>query len=191
MSRTAALLASCLALLCTQASAYPENYASPKLGASVITASEMDAKRYERELDNGNILLSVYTDDAGDIARVKDIFKHAAARNVCTSGEAATKAVTPSEGGPHPAGAHRLRRPHRGARRHFPAQQVRSTTRRLPAGGEGNRREGDRRDRPRLRPGLRRGSGEGERSARSAWARPSSIDTTAGSDGSYAIDVTK
>ena len=65
--------------------------------------SEMDAKRYERELDNGNILLSVYTDDAGDIARVKDIFKHAAARKICTSGEAATKTVTSSEGRPHPA----------------------------------------------------------------------------------------
>ena len=47
-------------------------------GLMSLGVSEMEARRYERELDNGNILLCVHTDDAGDIARAKDIFKEAA-----------------------------------------------------------------------------------------------------------------
>jgi hypothetical protein len=71
-------------------------------GLMSLGISEMEARRYERELDNGNILLCVHTDDAGDIARAKDIFKQAAAQNTCCSGEAATRLSTPSEGGSHP-----------------------------------------------------------------------------------------
>ena len=57
--------------------------------------SDIDARHYEREVNNGNMVVSVHTDDAGDMARVKDTFKHAGAKNICTSGESATK--------PHPA----------------------------------------------------------------------------------------
>ena len=47
-------------------------------GLMSLGISEMEARRYERELDNGNILVCVHTDDAGDIERVKDIFRQAA-----------------------------------------------------------------------------------------------------------------
>ena len=56
-----------------------------------LGVSEMEARRYERELDNGNILLCVHTDDAGDIARAKDIFKEAAPKTFATR-------VTPKRG---------------------------------------------------------------------------------------------
>jgi hypothetical protein len=72
-------------------------------GLMSLGISEMEARRYERELDNGNILLCVHTDDAGDIARAKDIFKQAAAQNTCCSGEVATRLGAPSEIGSHPA----------------------------------------------------------------------------------------
>lgn len=72
-------------------------------GLMSLGISEMEARRYERELDNGDILLCVHTDDAGDIARAKDIFKQAAAQNTCCSGEVATRLGTPSEIASHAA----------------------------------------------------------------------------------------
>lgn len=72
-------------------------------GLMSLGISEVEAHRYERELDNGNVLLCVHIDDAGDIARVKDIFKQAGAQNICVSAATDTKAGTPSEGGTHPA----------------------------------------------------------------------------------------
>jgi len=71
-------------------------------GLISLGISEPEARRYERELDNGSILLSVHTDDAGDIARTKDIFKQAGAQNICASGPAHSKAGTPSGGGTLP-----------------------------------------------------------------------------------------
>src|SRR5688572_14247437 len=41
---------------------------------------ELEAKRYEGKIKEGNILISVHTDDGGDIARAKDIFKQAGAQ---------------------------------------------------------------------------------------------------------------
>ena len=49
---------------------------------------EIEAKRYEGKIRTGNILISVHTDDAGEIARAKDIFKQAGAQDICTTGEA-------------------------------------------------------------------------------------------------------
>ena len=48
-------------------------------GLMSLGVSELEARRYERELDDGNILLCVHTDDAGDIARAKG--HHAAGRS--------------------------------------------------------------------------------------------------------------
>lgn len=49
---------------------------------------ELEAKRYEGKVKAGNILISVHTEDSGDIARAKDIFTTAGAEDVCTTGEA-------------------------------------------------------------------------------------------------------
>lgn len=51
---------------------------------------EIEAKRYEGKVKAGSILISVHTEDAGDIARAKDIFKQAGAEDICTAGEAFT-----------------------------------------------------------------------------------------------------
>ena len=49
---------------------------------------EIEAKRYEGKVKAGNTLISVHTEDAGDIARAKDIFEQVGAKNICTAGEA-------------------------------------------------------------------------------------------------------
>jgi hypothetical protein len=49
---------------------------------------ELEARRYEGKVKQGNILISVHTDDAGDIARAKDIFNQAGAQDICAAGEA-------------------------------------------------------------------------------------------------------
>jgi hypothetical protein len=49
---------------------------------------ELEARRYEGKVKAGNILISVHTEDAGDLARARDIFKQAGAQDVCTAGEA-------------------------------------------------------------------------------------------------------
>jgi hypothetical protein len=51
---------------------------------------EIEAKRYEGKVKAGNILISVHTEDVGDIARAKDIFTNADAQDICTTGEAST-----------------------------------------------------------------------------------------------------
>ena len=51
---------------------------------------EIEAKRYEGRIKDGNILISVHTEDVGDIARAKDIFKQAGAQDICTTGGAST-----------------------------------------------------------------------------------------------------
>ena len=52
---------------------------------------EIEAKRYEGKVKEGNILISVHTENSGEIARAKDIFTKAGAQNVCTTGEASVK----------------------------------------------------------------------------------------------------
>jgi hypothetical protein len=51
---------------------------------------ELEARRYEGKVKEGNILSSVHTDDAGEIARAKDIFNQAGAQDICTASEAST-----------------------------------------------------------------------------------------------------
>jgi hypothetical protein len=51
---------------------------------------EIEAKRYEGKVKQGNILISVHTADVGDVARAKDIFKQAGAQDICVAGEAST-----------------------------------------------------------------------------------------------------
>ena len=51
---------------------------------------EIEAKRYEGKVKAGNILISVHTEDSKEISRAKDIFTHAGAKDICTTGEAST-----------------------------------------------------------------------------------------------------
>jgi len=49
---------------------------------------ELEAKRYEGKIKDGNILISVHTDSSEEITRAKDIFTKAGAQDICTTGEA-------------------------------------------------------------------------------------------------------
>ncbi len=54
-------------------------------GLISLGVSDSGAQDYEDRIKEGNILLAVHTDDAGDIARVRDIFKQAGAQAICTT----------------------------------------------------------------------------------------------------------
>lgn len=49
---------------------------------------EYEAKRYEGKLREGNILISVHTEDAKQRARAKDVFELAGAQDISYTGEA-------------------------------------------------------------------------------------------------------
>ena len=51
---------------------------------------EIEAKRYEGKLKEGNILISAHTDNSAEITRAQEIFTQAGAQDICTTGEAAT-----------------------------------------------------------------------------------------------------
>lgn len=50
---------------------------------------ELEARQYEGKVRDGNILISVHTEDRDERARAKDIFKRAGAEDIASSGEAA------------------------------------------------------------------------------------------------------
>lgn len=51
---------------------------------------ELEAKRYEGKIREGNILISVHTENAEELGRAKDIFKRENARDICSTSEAHT-----------------------------------------------------------------------------------------------------
>src|SRR5512134_1886007 len=51
---------------------------------------ELEAKRYEGKIKEGNILLSVHTENSDEIKRAKEIFTKAGAHDICTTGESTT-----------------------------------------------------------------------------------------------------
>ena len=51
---------------------------------------ELEAKRYEGKVKDGNILLSVHTENSEEITRAKDIFNQAGAQDICVTGDAST-----------------------------------------------------------------------------------------------------
>ena len=57
-------------------------------GLVALDLSELEATQYEGKVKEGNILLSVHTDNIGDIARARDIFQQAGAEHICTAGPA-------------------------------------------------------------------------------------------------------
>ena len=48
---------------------------------------ELEAKRYEQQIKDGNILISVHTDDSDEIKTAKEIFERAGAKDICTTSE--------------------------------------------------------------------------------------------------------
>jgi hypothetical protein len=48
---------------------------------------EIEAKRYEGKIKEGNLLISVHTENSDEISRAKDIFTKAGAQDICTTGE--------------------------------------------------------------------------------------------------------
>src|SRR5882724_2264737 len=49
---------------------------------------EYEAKRYEGKIREGNILISVHTDDGNEVNRAKEIFKREGAEDISYTGEA-------------------------------------------------------------------------------------------------------
>ena len=49
---------------------------------------ELEAKRYEGKVKDGNILLSVHAENSEEIERAEEIFTNAGAEDICTTGQA-------------------------------------------------------------------------------------------------------
>jgi hypothetical protein len=62
---------------------------------------EIEAKRYEGKIKEGNILISVHTDNSAEITRAKEIFTKVGAQDICSTGETSTP--KPSKTTDHPA----------------------------------------------------------------------------------------
>jgi hypothetical protein len=58
---------------------------------------EIEAKRYEGKIKQGNLLISVHTENSDEINKAKDIFTKAGAEDVCTTGEASTPTRTKAD----------------------------------------------------------------------------------------------
>jgi hypothetical protein len=54
-------------------------------GLISLGVGDSDAQGYQGRIKEGNILIAVHTDDAGDIARFRDIFRRAGAQAICTT----------------------------------------------------------------------------------------------------------
>jgi hypothetical protein len=50
---------------------------------------ELEARRYEGKIKQGNLLISVHTEDSAEAKRAEQIFKDANAEDICTTGESA------------------------------------------------------------------------------------------------------
>jgi hypothetical protein len=48
---------------------------------------ELEAKRYEGKIRDGNILIAVHTENSNEISRAKEIFERANAQDICVTGE--------------------------------------------------------------------------------------------------------
>lgn len=62
---------------------------------------ELEAKRYEGKIKDGNILISVHTDDGDQVSTAKRIFKDAGASDIGSTGEAAVPAGEKDTHGDH------------------------------------------------------------------------------------------
>lgn len=60
---------------------------------------EYEAKRYEGKIKDGNILISVHTDNSDQVDRAKRIFEASGATDISTTGEAKPEQPTPTTTG--------------------------------------------------------------------------------------------
>jgi hypothetical protein len=61
---------------------------------------EIEAKRYEGKIKEGNLLISVHTENSEEISDAKEIFTNAGAEDICVTGESSTpKGAKSPEGG--------------------------------------------------------------------------------------------
>ncbi len=58
---------------------------------------ELEAKRYEGKLMEGNILISAHTENAEEITRAKEIFERAGAQDICTASDSKTPSLSEDE----------------------------------------------------------------------------------------------
>jgi hypothetical protein len=65
---------------------------------------ELEAKRYEGKVKEGNILLSVHTENSEEIKRAKEIFTAAGAHDICTTGESAVPDAPKTDSSRAPGG---------------------------------------------------------------------------------------
>ena len=66
---------------------------------------EIEAKRYEGKIRDGNILISVHTENSEEITHAKAIFTKAGAQDICTTGEESTdEGSRATERSPHRSG---------------------------------------------------------------------------------------
>jgi len=56
---------------------------------------EFEAKRYEGKIKEGNILISVHSENRDETKRAKEIFEQAGAKDISSTGEAGVKAKSP------------------------------------------------------------------------------------------------
>ena len=54
---------------------------------------EIEAKRYEGKIREGNLLISVHTENSDEISRAKRLFEDANAEDICVTGDASVPAV--------------------------------------------------------------------------------------------------
>jgi len=52
---------------------------------------EFEAKRYEGKITEGNILISMHTENSAEIGQAKVIFQESGAQDICATGEAPMK----------------------------------------------------------------------------------------------------
>ena len=59
---------------------------------------EIEAKRYEGKINEGNILISVHTENSKEITLAKDLFTKAGAQDICSTAEASTAKASKAAG---------------------------------------------------------------------------------------------
>ena len=55
---------------------------------------EIEAKRYEDKIKQGNILISVHTENSAEIKRAKDVLKMTNAEDISSTGESSADSTT-------------------------------------------------------------------------------------------------
>jgi hypothetical protein len=63
-------------------------FREPSRAISLWGIPEYEAKRYERHIKAGGVLLSIHCDASDEIARAENLLKHTGTQDISSSGEA-------------------------------------------------------------------------------------------------------